>query len=113
NLGRKRVARIFVFVETAGRANRRSVTLRWPCHSRRSLRTLGCDARPSKGDGPGRPSFEARARERCTRGELKCARPPQDDGSKLLPFQVRGSSTLSAMQNRQAAIANYEGGTLA
>src|SRR5262249_41643044 len=39
--------------------NLRSVTLRWPS-----------EARPSKGDGPGRSSFEGRAR----------ARPPQDDG---------------------------------
>jgi len=42
-----------------------SVTLRWPRRSRRSLRKLAFDARPSKGDGRGlnhdrRSSFEAR-----------------------------------------------------
>jgi len=40
-----------------------TVVLRWPCHSRRSLRTLGCVRGPRRTNGPGhRPSRLAYAR---------------------------------------------------
>jgi hypothetical protein len=42
-----------------------AVILRRSRYSSRSLCSLGCNARPSKGDSPGRPSFEAR--EACHR----------------------------------------------
>src|SRR5579871_224935 len=47
----------------------RPFTLRWPC-----------EARPSKGDGPGRSSFEARFASTRAKTRMRLAR---DDGQRL------------------------------
>src|SRR5438309_9128350 len=53
-----------------------------PQISLRNLRTLDCVARASKGDGPGRSSFEGRDAAKLAQAAQAClrARPPQDDG---------------------------------